>query len=332
MKTVAFIGAGSFGTALTTLVAGKGHRINIYGRNAEQMKRMELARENRDYLPGVRLEGDYHFYSDLKEALDCADYVVFSVPAQAFRGVIKEAAQYIKPDALVMNIAKGIEQKTLKRMSEVAEEYIDLSRYVCLSGPSHAEEVGRGIPTAVSVSSVSDAAADEIADLFTTNRFRIYTNEDLLGIELAGSVKNVMAIGSGIIDGLGYGDNTRAAMITRGLVEMTRLGVALGARPETFAGLSGTGDMIVTCTSMHSRNFRCGRMIGQGMSPDEAMKQIGMVVEGIFTAEAACELASRAGVEMPIAEAIYHVIKGDIRVDEAMETLMGRPRKSELTN
>ena len=329
-KTTAFIGAGSFGTALSTIVAGKGCRINIYGRNAEHLKSMELACENRDYLPGVRLEGDYHYYTDIRAAIEDADYVVFSVPAQAFRSVIREAAPYIKPDALVMNIAKGIEQKTLKRMSEVAGEYFDLERYVCLSGPSHAEEVGRGIPTAVSVSSLNDAAADEMAELFTTKRFRIYTNEDLLGIELAGSVKNVMAIGSGIIDGLGFGDNTRAAMITRGLAEMTRLGAALGARPETFAGLSGTGDMIVTCTSMHSRNFRCGRMIGQGMDPEEAMKQIGMVVEGIFTAEAACELAERAGVEMPIARAIYDVIQGRIKVGDALETLMGRPRKSEL--
>ena len=324
------MGAGSFGTALSTIVAGKGCRVNIQGRNADHMHRMELARENRDHLPGVRLEGDYHFYTDIREAAEDADFVVFSVPAQAFRGVIRDTAPYIKEGALVMNIAKGIEQKSLKRMSEVASEYFDPERYVCLSGPSHAEEVGRAIPTAVSVSSVNEGAAETMADLFATNRFRIYTNEDLLGIELAGSIKNVMAIGSGIIDGLGYGDNTRAAMITRGLVEMTRLGVKLGARPVTFSGLSGTGDMIVTCTSMHSRNFRCGRLIGQGMDPEEARKQIGMAVEGMFTAEAAVELADRAGVEMPIAKAIYDVIQGSTRVEEALETLMGRPRKSEL--
>lgn len=330
MSTVTFIGAGSFGTALSTIVAAKGCRVNIFDIDKDHLDRMEAAMENTDYLPGVKLSGDYHFYTDNESAIRDADVVVFSLPAQHFRSAIKAAVPFIKPDALAMNIAKGIEQKTLKRMSEVAGEYFDMNRYACISGPSHAEEVGIGIPTAVSVSSRDPRTARSISDLFSTSRLRIYTNDDMLGMELAGSVKNVMAVGSGIIDGMGFGDNTRAAMMTRGIAEMTRLGVALGAKPETFAGLSGVGDMIVTCTSMHSRNFRCGRLIGQGMDPEEARKSIGMVVEGMFTAEAAHELAQKAGVEMPITEAIYNVINGRIRVEDALEALMGRPRKAEI--
>ncbi len=329
MKTVTFIGAGSFGTALSTIVAGKGYRVNIFDIDKPHLDRMEAAMENTDYLPGVKLSGDYHFYTDNEAALKDADFVVFSLPAQIFRVALKAAVPFIKSDAIVMNIAKGIEQKTLKRMSEVAEEYFDMERYVCISGPSHAEEVGIGVPTAVSVSSNNIEAAKAVSDLFSTNRFRIYLNDDMIGMELAGSVKNVMAVGSGIIDGLGFGDNSRAAMITRGLAEMTRLGVKMGAIPETFAGLAGVGDMIVTCTSMHSRNFRCGRLIGQGMDPEEARKSIGMVVEGMFTAEAAYQLAQFADVEMPITEAIYSVIKGEVKVQDALEKLMGRPLKHE---
>ena len=331
MNTVAFIGGGSFGTALSTIVAAKGCRVNIFDIDAAHLDRMEAAMENTDYLPGVKLSGDYHFYTDNKAALEDADFVVFSLPAQHFRKALRSAMPYIREDALVMNIAKGIEQKTLMRMSEVAEEEgFDMDRYVCISGPSHAEEVGIGVPTAISVSSRKNETAIALADLFTTNHFRIYINNDMLGMELAGSVKNVMALGSGIIDGMGFGDNTRAAMMTRGIAEMTRLGLAMGAKAETFAGLSGVGDMIVTCTSMHSRNFRCGRLIGQGMDPEEARKSIGMVVEGMFTAEAAYELSKRAGVEMPITEAIYNVIQGDIKVTDALEALMGRPRKVEV--
>ena len=330
MSTVTFIGAGSFGTALSTIGAAKGCRVNIFDIDKAHLDRMEEAMENVDYLPGVKLSGDYHFYTDNEAAVRDADVLVFSLPAQHFRSALKSALPFIKHDALAMNIAKGIEQKTLMRMSEVAEEEgFDMNRYACISGPSHAEEVGIGVPTAVCVSSRDPRTARSISDLFSTNRFRIYTNTDMLGMELAGSVKNVMAVGSGIIDGMGFGDNTRAAMMTRGIAEMTRLGMALGAKFETFAGLSGVGDMIVTCTSMHSRNFRCGRLIGQGMDPEEARRSIGMVVEGMFTAEAAYELSKKAGVEMPITEAIYNVIRGTIKVEDALETLMGRPRKDE---
>ena len=329
MKTVCFVGAGSFGTALSTIVASKGCRVNIFDVDEPHLKRMEDAMENTDYLPGVKLSGDYHFYTNNEEAIKDADVVVFSLPAQIFRVALKAAVPFIREDALVMNIAKGIEQKTLKRMSEIAAEMFDMQRYVMISGPSHAEEVGIGVPTTISVSSENPESAKAIQELFGTNRLRLYTNDDMLGMELAGSLKNVMAVGSGIIFGLGYGDNTRAAMMTRGLAEMTRLGVKMGAKPETFAGLAGTGDMIVTCTSMHSRNFRCGKLIGEGMDPEEARKSIGMVVEGMFTAEAAVELAKKYDVEMPITEAIYAVITGKIKVQDGLEALMGRPLKDE---
>lgn len=329
MKTVCFIGAGSFGTALSTIVAAKGCRVNIFDVDEAHLKRMEDAMENTDYLPGVKLSGDYHFYTDNEPAIKDADVVVFSLPAQIFRVALKAAVPFIKEDALVMNIAKGIEQKTLKRMSEIAAEMFDMQRYVMISGPSHAEEVGIGVPTTIAVSSENLESAKAIQELFGTNRLRLYTNDDMKGMELAGSLKNVMAVGSGIIAGLGYGDNTRAAMMTRGLAEMTRLGVKLGAKPETFAGLAGTGDMIVTCTSMHSRNFRCGKLIGEGMDPEEARNSIGMVVEGMFTAEAAVDLAKQAGVEMPITQAIYDTITGKIEVKNALEALMGRPLKDE---
>lgn len=329
MKTVCFVGAGSFGTALSTIVASKGCRVNIFDVDEPHLKRMEDAMENTDYLPGVKLSGDYHFYTNNEEAIKDADVVVFSLPAQIFRVALKAAVPFIREDALVMNIAKGIEQKTLKRMSEIAAEMFDMQRYVMISGPSHAEEVGIGVPTTIAVSSENLESAKAIQELFGTNRLRLYTNDDMKGMELAGSLKNVMAVGSGIIAGLGYGDNTRAAMMTRGLAEMTRLGVKLGAKPETFAGLAGTGDMIVTCTSMHSRNFRCGKLIGEGMDPEEARKSIGMVVEGMFTAEAAVDLAKQANVEMPITQAIYDIITGKADVKDALEALFERPLKAE---
>ena len=229
-----------------------------------------------------------------------------------------------------MNISKGIELKTLRRMSEIVSEFIDLNRYVCLAGPSHAEQVGAGVPTCVSVASVNREAALAARELFSTNKFKVYLNPDMCGIEIAGAVKNVMAVGSGIINGLGYGENTSAAMLTRGLAEMQRLGVAMGGKPETFLGLAAIGDMIVTCMSEDSRNFRCGRLIGQGMDPIEARDSIGMVVEGMFTAEALHELQAKYNVEMPISEAIYDVINGNIGVAEAIDKLFNWDRVDEL--
>jgi len=236
---------------------------------------------------------------------------------------------YLKPEMVLVNVAKGIEQRTLLRMSQVAEEYLPEAKYVVLSGPSHAEEVGRLMPTTVVSASKDLALAEYVQDVFMTDALRIYTNTDVAGVEFGGSLKNIIALGAGISDGMGFGDNAKAALMTRGMTEMSRLGVAMGAKEETFAGLTGMGDLIVTCTSMHSRNRRCGIMIGEGVAPAEATKRVGMVVEGMYTTEAAYQLAQKAGVEMPITEAIYGVINGKLDAKEAVKALMTRQRKHE---
>ena len=329
MKTIGITGAGSWGTALATVLAGKGQRVRIWDIDERHLRSMEEHRENVDYLPGVPLDDNIEITYTTEAALKDADVVLFSAPAQHFREALTSALEYIGNAAIVINVAKGIEQKSLKRMSEIAAEHLDLDRYVVLSGPSHAEEVGRRLPTTVAAASYDLKAAEAVQDLFMTDRFRVYTTEDVVGVELGGALKNIIALGAGISDGMGFGDNAKAALMTRGLAEITRLGIKLGARPETFAGLTGTGDLIVTCTSMHSRNRRCGIMIGEGMSPEEATKKVGMVVEGMFTTEAAYELARRENVEMPITEAIYRAIKGEITAAEAVGLLMGRTRKHE---
>ncbi|MDO4393126.1 MAG: NAD(P)H-dependent glycerol-3-phosphate dehydrogenase [Bacillota bacterium] len=329
MSKIAVIGAGSWGTALATVLAGKGEKVSIWDIDKAHLERMQGSRENVDYLPGVDLPLNIEMVMDVKDALEGADYVLFSAPAQHFRSALENATQYMPEDATIINVAKGIEQKTLKRMSEIAKDVVDMNKYVVLSGPSHAEEVGRRQPTTVAAASINIKEAELVQDLFMTDRFRVYTTEDVVGVELGGALKNIIALGAGISDGMGFGDNAKAALMTRGLAEITRLGIKLGARPETFAGLTGTGDLIVTCTSMHSRNRRCGIMIGEGISPDEATKRVGMVVEGMFTTEAAYELAKKMGVDMPITEAIYRTIKGEVAAAEAVEILMGRDKKHE---
>lgn len=329
MKTIGVIGAGSWGTALATVVADKGHNVKIWDIDEKHLKSMDEHRENTDYLPGVRLGENIHIAYEVRDALEGADVILFSAPAQHFRSALESAEPYIGENVLVINVAKGIEQKTLERMSQIAAEKLDMNRYVVLSGPSHAEEVGRKLPTTVAAASYNLAAAEEIQDLFMTDRFRVYTTEDVIGVELGGALKNIIALGAGISDGMGFGDNAKAALMTRGLAEITRLGLALGAKPETFAGLTGTGDLIVTCTSMHSRNRRCGIMIGEGMAPAEATRKVGMVVEGMFTTEAAYGLAQRENVEMPITEAIYSVIQGEMKAADAVDLLMGREKKHE---
>jgi len=329
MKRIGIIGAGSWGTALATVVAGKGNEVRIFDVDEAHLKRMEENRENVDYLPGVKLSDNITMAYTSEDAVKEADVVLFSAPAQHFRSALEAALPFIPEDALIINVAKGIEQKTHLRLSQIAGDMIDLKRYVVLSGPSHAEEVGKAMPTTVAVASVDLKSAEEIQDLFMTDRFRVYTTEDVIGVELGGALKNVIALGAGISDGMGFGDNAKAALMTRGLAEITRLGVKQGAKPETFAGLTGVGDLIVTCTSMHSRNRRCGIMMGEGKDPETAVAEVGMVVEGMFTAEAAYELSRIAGVEMPIAEVIYRITKGDLKAGEAIELLMGRERKHE---
>ena len=327
---IAVIGAGSFGTSLAMLLVGKGHDVSIWGRKKSQMALMRDTLENPHYLPGIRLPKELNIVDDMAEALKDADIVLFSVPAQQFRAVLEDAKAYMKGNEIIVNVAKGIEKGTLLRLSEVAKEVIPEAKYVTVSGPSHAEEVAKSLPTTVAVAAEDEELAKFIQNVFNTDRFRVYTNDDIAGVELGGSLKNIIALGAGISDGMGFGDNAKAAMMTRGITEMSRLGIAMGAKPETFSGLTGLGDLIVTCTSMHSRNRRCGIMIGQGKTVQQAKDDIGMVVEGLSTAEAAGALAKKYDIEMPITECICLMIEGKISAIEAVEILMGRKTKNEM--
>ena len=327
---IAVIGAGSFGTSLAMLLVGKGHDVSIWGRKKSQLALMRDTLENPHYLPGIRLPKELNIVDDMDEAIKGSDIVLFSVPAQQFRNVFKDAKASLTGEEIIVNVAKGIEKGSLLRLSEVAKEIMPEVKYVTLSGPSHAEEVAKALPTTVAVASDDVELAKYIQEVFNTDRFRVYTNDDIAGVELGGSLKNIIALGAGISDGMGFGDNAKAAMMTRGVTEMSRLGIAMGAKPETFSGLTGLGDLIVTCTSMHSRNRRCGILIGQGNSVNDAMDQIGMVVEGLSTAEAAGALATKYNVEMPITECICLMIEGKINAVQAVEILMGRKTKNEM--
>lgn len=326
---IAVFGAGSWGTALAVSLAGGGHSVGIWDINAEHLAQMEQERENSRYLPGVKLPGGISIKKTPEEVLSQVELVVFSAPAQHFRSALTQAKPYLTKDMVLVNVAKGIEQKTLLRLSQIAEELAPGANYVALSGPSHAEEVGQGLPTTLVAASPNPALAELVQDVFMSKRLRVYTNTDLVGVELGGALKNIIALGAGISDGMGFGDNAKAALMTRGLTEITRLGIELGALESTFAGLTGVGDLIVTCTSMHSRNRRCGIMIGEGMNPKDAIQKVGMVVEGVYTTEAAYQLAKKMGVEMPITEKIYQVIQGKLDARDAVTQLMSREKKHE---
>ncbi|MGN0711165.1 MAG: NAD(P)H-dependent glycerol-3-phosphate dehydrogenase [Anaerovoracaceae bacterium] len=329
-KKIAVIGAGSWGTALALTLANKGHEVKIWDVNREHVQELRKNRENVRYLPGIKFPESLNIADTIAEAMDDARVVLFSAPAQHFRNALDNALPYLSQDMIVVNVAKGIEQKTLKRMSEIAHDKMANMKYVVLSGPSHAEEVGRALPTTVVVASTDIKLAEYVQDIFMTDSFRVYTSSDVIGVELGGALKNIIALGAGISDGMGYGDNAKAAMMTRGIAEISRLGVKLGADIHTFSGLTGIGDLIVTCTSMHSRNRRCGIMIGEGVNPQEAIERVGMVVEGMYTTEAAYELAKREGIEMPITEGIYAVINNKIDARDAVNMLMTRDKKSEM--
>ena len=329
-KKIGIIGSGSFGTALGIILTKKGHQVQIWGRNRAQLDIMRDSGENPRYLPGVRLPEQLKIVYDEEEALTEKDIVIFAVPAQSFRSAFQQAKEMIEPETIVVNVAKGIEKGSLLRLSQIAEELMPEVHYVTLSGPSHAEEVARFLPTTVTVAAKEEALAKEIQKDFNSDRFRVYTNNDIAGVELGGALKNIIALGAGISDGMGFGDNAKAAMMTRGMAEICRLGVCLGAKRDTFSGLTGMGDLIVTCTSMHSRNRRCGILIGKGVEPQQAISEIGMVVEGISTAEAADALAQNMKIEMPITECICKVVHGEITAEEAVGYLMGREMKNEM--
>lgn len=330
MKTVGIIGAGSWGTALAITLCQNNHIVNIWDLDESLLNVMEEKRENVKYLPEVKLPDGIKIKYSMDQAMEGADIILFAVPAQHFRSAFERAIPFIEDNMILVNVAKGIEQGTLMTLSQVAKILKPDVKYVVLSGPSHAEEVGRLMPTTVTIASDNAQYAQIVQETFHTSRFRTYTHDDLIGVELGGALKNIIALGAGISDGVGFGDNAKAAMMTRGIVEIGRLGIKLGAKRETFAGLAGIGDLIVTCTSMHSRNRRCGLLIGQGAKAKDAVDQIGMVVEGFYTTDAAYDLARREGVEMPITETIHKIIHDEIDAKDAVEILMGRDKKDEL--
>lgn len=330
MKKIAVLGAGSWGTALAMVLARNGHDVHIWARDPRQADAYRQSRENKKYLPGILFPEGLQVAGTIAAAVDQADIVLFSAPAQRFRNVLEQALPHLREEMILVNAAKGIEQKTLLRLSEIADELAPKLRYAALSGPSHAEEVGKAMPTTVVAAAKDIETAEAVQDVFMSENFRVYTNTDVTGVELGGALKNIIALGAGISDGMGFGDNAKAAMMTRGMTEMSRLGIRLGAEEKTFSGLTGMGDLIVTCTSMHSRNRRCGILIGEGKLPSEATKEVGMVVEGMFTTEAAYELACKYGVEMPITEAIYAVINEKIDARKAVTALMTRSKKHEM--
>lgn len=332
MSKVSFIGGGSFGTALAVLLAKKGEECTIWCHSLKSVEEINIKRENERYLKGIKIPESIIAYSDLKEALEGADVVVLSVPSKAIREVSEKVSKLLKGNEIIVTVAKGIEKHSLKRMSEIIHEEIKNHPIVVLSGPSHAEEVARDIPTTVTAASEDMEAAKKIQRLFSNNTFRVYTNSDLIGVEIGGAFKNIIALAAGISDGIGYGDNTKAALMTRGMAEIMKVGTKLSGKPETFFGLTGMGDLIVTCTSMHSRNRRAGILIGNGKTVEEAVEEIGMVVEGIEAVKAFYELKCKADVEMPITTALYEVLFKGADPRDKVEELMGRSYKEESSS
>ena len=328
MADICVLGSGGWGTAVALLLAGNGHRVTLWSYMEKECEELKEFRENKPFLPGVRIPDEINLTSDIACCQD-KDLIVVAAPSHGVRGVVKMAKPYIKDGQKILNISKGIEEGTYLTMSQIIKEELPLCSVAVMSGPSHAEEVSKKIPTTNVVACADEELAVFIQDLFMNNSFRVYTNDDIVGVELGGSIKNVIALCCGVLDGLGLGDNTKAALMTRGLREMTRLGVAMGAKAETFAGLSGVGDLIVTCTSVHSRNRRAGILIGKGMNAEEAQREVNMVVEGVRTCRAAKELADRMGVEMPIVSEAYDVLFCGKSAELAVQNLMGREKKHE---
>ncbi len=327
---ICVIGAGSWGTALSISLSKKGHEVRLWMRDEKQLEQMKISRENVRYLSGVILPENIKLYGDLREAIHGAELVLLTVASQSVRQVIHSIKDAAKKDQVIVNAAKGLENESHLTISQVIREELPNNPFAVLSGPSHAEEVCRDMPTTLVVGSTKKNVAEFVQDVFITPKLRIYTNPDVIGIELGGALKNVIALGAGICDGLGFGDNAKAALMTRGIREIARLGSVMGADINTFSGLTGIGDLIVTCTSMHSRNRRCGIQIGQGKKAQEAIESIGMVVEGVVTTKVAYELSQQFQVEMPITTEIYKILYEDSDAREAVINLMLRSRTHEL--
>ncbi len=326
---IAVMGAGSWGIALTVLLSGNGHDLTVWSIDKDEIDMLTNHREHLTKLPGVKINENVKFTTDVQEAVEDAKIIVMVVPSPFIRSTAKTIAPFVKDDQIIVNVSKGVEEASLLTLSDVISEEIPNVKVGVLSGPSHAEEVGKCMPTTVVAGAHSKDVAILIQDTFMSEFFRVYTSPDVIGIELGAALKNVIALAAGIADGLGCGDNAKAALITRGIAEITRLGTVMGGKKESFSGLSGIGDLIVTCESKHSRNRKAGYLIGQGKTYKEAMDEVNMVVEGVYSAKAALKLAKKYNVEMPIVEMVNKVLFEDFSAKEAMYILLTRMKTSE---
>ena len=329
MTKVGIIGAGSWGTALAILLNNNGHEVTIWSYKQEEIDMLKNEHEHKTKLPNVKLPYSMNFTTNLEEAVRNKDFIVMAVPSHAVRNTARKIKDYVSENQIIVDVAKGIEETTLMTLSQQIEEEIPQANVAVLSGPSHAEEVGRNIPTIVAIGAKDEKTATYLQEMFMSETFRVYVTSDMLGMELGGSLKNIIALAAGIADGLGYGDNTKAALITRGIREIAQLGVAMGGHPDTFNGITGVGDLIVTCASKHSRNRKAGYLIGQGLSMQEAMDEVHMVVEGVYSTKAAYELGKKYGVDLPIINEVYSVLFENKNAAESVKELMLRNNKTE---
>ena len=330
MKKIGVLGAGTWGMALARMLCVSGHTVSVWSALANEVEEFSATRRHPN-LPGMEIPEEISFTGDIAEICKDKDILLFAVPSPFVRATARKAAPYIPNGQIIVDVAKGIEADTLMTMTQIIADELKnpTVKLVALSGPTHAEEVARDLPTTI-VSACEDmAVAEFVQDVFFNTCMRVYTNEDVLGVELSGAMKNIIALASGIAVGLGYGDNTKAALMTRGIAEIARLGSAMGCNPQTFLGLAGIGDLIVTATSVHSRNNRCGMLLGQGIKPQEAIRQVGMVVEGINALPAAMRLAQQYNVELPIMTAVNDVVNGTITPAQAVNYLMTREKSAE---
>lgn len=333
MNKVAVLGAGSWGTALAIVLADNGHDVRLWTHRAEQAEEINRTQKNGRYLNGISIPTRVKAFYSLKEAIKNVSSIVIVVPTKAVRSVCSELKSVLSHQVTIIHATKGIDPDSLKRVSEMINEEIPNDFYedvVVLSGPSHAEEVSKRQPTTVTASSTNMKEAKKTQDLFINENFRVYTSPDMVGVELGGALKNIIALGAGISDGLGYGDNAKAALITRGLAEIARLGTSMGANPLTFIGLSGVGDLIVTCTSVHSRNWKAGNLLGKGHKLEEVLDQMGMVVEGVRTTRAANRFAEMNNIEMPITSGLYRILFEEEDPKDIVDQLMTRVRRPEM--
>ncbi len=329
MKKIGMIGAGSWGTALSVVLTNNGHEVTVWSALEDEIEMLSKKREHESKLPGVKLSDTICYTTNLQQAIQGQDMIILAVPSPFTRTTAKKMAPYVEEGQLIVNVAKGIEEGTMMTLTQIIEQEIPQAEVAVLSGPSHAEEVGRELPTTVVAGAKTKSQAEMIQNVFMNEVFRVYTSPDILGIELGAALKNVLALAAGMADGLGYGDNTKAALITRGIQEIARLGVAMGGKYETFNGLTGIGDLIVTCASRHSRNRKAGMLIGQGYSMEQAMEEVKMVVEGVYSAKAARELSEKYQIEMPITKLVNRVLFENLPAKDAVNELMLRDKKTE---